>query len=85
MHSLDKFIIATNELIPELLPAGEMLANYIDQSITVECGFRFLKNPLFLAGSLFLKKLERIMALIMIMGLALLIYALAAYSGENDR
>jgi transposase len=76
-RSLGKFIIATNELDPECLPAGEMLANYTDQGITVERGFRFLKDPLFFADSLFLKKPERIMALIMIMGLALLIYALA--------
>jgi transposase len=43
----------------------------------VERGFRFLKDPLFFAHSLFLKKPTRIMALVMIMGLALLIYALA--------
>ena len=58
MRSLGKFIIATNELDPERLPAGEMLANYTDQGITVERGFRFLKDPLFFADSLFLKKLE---------------------------
>jgi transposase len=76
-RTLGKFIIATNELAPKHLPAGEMLANYTDQGVTVERGFRFLKDPLFFADSLFLKKPERIMALIMIMGLALLIYALA--------
>lgn len=76
-RSLGKFIIATNELDPERLSAGEMLSNYTDQGITVERGFRFLKDPLFFAHSLFLKKPERIMALIMIMGLALLVYALA--------
>jgi transposase len=54
-----------------------MLSNYTDQGVTVERGFRFLKDPLFFAHSLFLKKPERIMALIMIMGLALLVYALA--------
>ena len=54
-----------------------MLSNYTDQGISVERGFRFLKDPLFFAHSLFLKKPERIMALMMIMGLALLIYALA--------
>jgi transposase len=76
-RSLGKFIIATNELDPERLPASKMLTNYTDQGVTVERGFRFLKDPLFFADSLFLKKPERIMALIMIMGLALLIYALA--------
>ena len=54
-----------------------MLENYTDQGVSVERGFRFLKDPLFFADSLFLKKPERIMALMMIMGLALLIYALA--------
>jgi transposase len=76
-RSLGKFIIATNELDPQRMPPGEMLANYTDQGVTVERGFRFLKDPLFFAHSLFLKKPERIMALIMIMGLALLVYALA--------
>ena len=77
LRRLGKFIIATNELDPQRLPPGEMLASYTDQGVTVERGFRFLKDPLFFAHSLFLKKPERIMALIMIMGLALLVYALA--------
>jgi transposase len=76
-RSLGKFIIATNELDPQKLSATQMLENYTDQGISVERGFRFLKDPLFFADSLFLKKPERIMALMMIMGLALLIYALA--------
>lgn len=76
-RNLGKFIIATNELDSQELPAIQMLENYTDQGVSVERGFRFLKDPLFFADSLFLKKPERIMALIMIMGLALLIYALA--------
>lgn len=76
-QNLGKFIIATNELAAQQLSAAQMLANYTDQGISVERGFRFLKDPLFFAHSLFLKKPERIMALMMIMGLALLIYALA--------
>ena len=54
-----------------------MLENYKDQGVSVERGFRFLKDPLFFAHSLFLKKPERIMALLMIMGLSLLINTLA--------
>ena len=46
-----------------------MLENYTDQGVSVERGFRFLKDPLFFADSLFLKKPERIMALMMIMGI----------------
>jgi transposase len=76
-QNLGKFIIATNELAGQQLSAAQMLANYTDQGTSVERGFRFLKDPLFFAHSLFLKKPERIMALMMIMGLALLIYALA--------
>ena len=38
-------------------------------------GIRFLKDPLFLASSLFLKSPKRIMALMMVMTLCLLVYA----------
>lgn len=76
-HSLGRFIIATNDLDANRLPAQSMLENYKDQGISVERGFRFLKDPLFFAHSLFLKKPERLMALLMVMGLSLLIYSLA--------
>lgn len=72
-----KFIIATNQLDTEKVTAQEMLSVYKAQGVTVERGFRFLKDPLFFADSLFLKKPSRIMALLMIMGLSLLVYALA--------
>jgi transposase len=75
-RSLGKFIIATNELDPHNLPPAAMLENYTAQGASVERGFRFLKDPMFFAHSLFLKNPARIMALIMIMGLALLIFAL---------
>jgi transposase len=75
-RSLGKFIIATNELDPQSLPPAAMLENYTAQGVSVERGFRFLKDPMFFAHSLFLKSPARIMALIMIMGLALLIFAL---------
>lgn len=74
---LGRFIIATNDLDAGRLPARAMLENYKDQGVSVERGFRILKDPLFFAHSLFLKKPERLMALLMIMGLALLIYSLA--------
>ncbi len=74
---LGRFIIATNELDTTRLSAVGMLENYTDQGISVERGFWFLKDPMFFANPLFLKKPERIMALLMIMGLALLIYSLA--------
>ena len=76
-RTLGRFILATDVLDPEELSPKEMLLQYKAQAVSVERGFRFLKDPLFFADSLFLKNPERIMALTMIMVLALLIYALA--------
>ncbi len=56
-----------------------MLTTYKSKSASVERGFRFLKDLMFFADSLFLKKLSRIMALLMVMGLSLLVYALAEH------
>ena len=74
---LGRFIVATNILDEALLPDRSLLNCYKDQCSAVERGFRFLKDPMFFADSLFLKSPARIMAMIMVMGLALLIYALA--------
>ena len=68
------FILATNELDTAQLPPQEVLAGYKGQG-HVERGFRFLKDPQFLASSLYLKKPERIMALLMVMTVCLLVYA----------
>jgi transposase len=75
--TLGKFILATNEMDAQALPAKEMLSHYKEQGVSVERGFRFLKDPLFFAHSLFLKSPACIMALIMVMDLSLLIFALA--------
>ena len=77
--SKGKFILATNELNNSIFNSNNILSNYKGQGVSVESGFRFLKDPMFFAHSLFLKKPERIMALIMIMVLSLLIYALAEH------
>src|SRR5262249_1799370 len=45
----------------------------------VERGFAFLKDPLLLASSVFLKKPERIMALSLVMVLCRLVYRLAEH------
>jgi transposase len=45
----------------------------------MERGFRFLKDPQFLASSLYLKKPERIMALLMVMTVCSLVYAALEY------
>jgi transposase len=74
-----KYIVASNELDESKLGLLEMLALYKSQTSSVERGFRFLKDPLFFADSLFLKKPARIMALLMVMGLSLLVYALAEH------
>ena len=71
-----KFIVATNELDSEKLGDEEALKSYKEQQ-HAERGFRFLKDPLFFAHSLFLKKESRIVAMVMIMGLALMVYAIA--------
>lgn len=76
---LGRFILATNELDRNRLPDVKVLRSYKAQGTTVERGFRFLKDPLFFADSLFLKSPGRIMAMIMIMALCLLIYALAEW------
>lgn len=76
---LGKYIIATNVMDEQVLPPEELLSLYKEQNCSVERGFRFLKDPMFFAHSLFLKKPSRIMALLMVMGLSLLIYALAEH------
>jgi transposase len=72
------FILATNELDDRRLPPQELLDGYKGQK-HVEHGFRFLKDPRFLAASLYLKKPERIMALLMVMTVCLLVYAALEY------
>ena len=59
---------------PELT-ADEILSNYKDQQYS-EAGFRFCKDPMFFADSVFVKNPERIEALSLIMGLCLLVYSL---------
>ena len=75
--SLGRFVLATNEPDPLRLSPEMMLSEYKAQAVSVERGFRFLKDPLFFADSLFLKNPSRIMALMMIMVLSLLVYSLA--------
>ena len=72
------FVLATNELDAQALSAQEVLSAYKAQSVS-ERGFRFLKSPEFLASSLYLKKPERIMALLMVMTVCLLVYAALEY------
>lgn len=73
------YVIASNELDKDRVPASELLVLYKSQTTTVERGFRFLKDPLFFASAMYLKKPSRIMALLMIMTLSLLLYAATEY------
>jgi transposase len=72
------FILATNELDEAHLPVPAVLDGYKGQA-HAERGFRFLKDPQFLASSLYLKKPERVMALLMVMTVCLLVYAALEY------
>ena len=72
------FIVGTNVLDPALLSDQAVVTTYKEQG-GVERGFRFLKDPLFLASSVFVKKPERIIALSLIMVLCLLVYRLAEF------
>jgi transposase len=62
----------------QALPDDELLSAYKDQQ-KVERGFRFLKDPLFMASTLYLKSPKRIMALMMVMTLCLRVYAALEY------
>jgi transposase len=68
------FILATNQMNCNELSEQGIIDTYKDQQ-KVERGFRFLKDPLFHASTLFLKSAKRIMALMMIMTLCLLVYS----------
>jgi transposase len=72
------WIIGTNILEATELSDHALTTTYKEQG-GVERGFRFLKDPLFLASSVFVKKPERIMALSLIMVLCLLVYRLAEF------
>jgi transposase len=72
------FILATNVLDEQKLSNAQVYLTYKDQG-GAERGFRFLKDPLFLASSVFVKKPERVMALSFIMVLCLLVYRLAEH------
>ncbi|QDZ41056.1 IS1634 family transposase [Euhalothece natronophila Z-M001] len=70
-----RFLLATNVLDEAELSPNQMLIEYKEQQST-ERGFRFLKDPMFLADSIFIKSPERIQAMVLILGLCLLIYNL---------
>lgn len=67
-------MIATNELDIIELTDIKLFNAYKGQA-KAERGFRFLKDPQFIASSLFVKKTQRVEALLFIMTLCLILYA----------
>jgi transposase len=81
-----RYLLATNDGLEVMdsegeqgLSAEELLREYKDQS-HVERGFKFLKDPLFFASSVFVKSPRRVAAIAMVMGLCVLVYALGERS-----
>ena len=77
------FILTTNDLDEETFSKKEILSTYKSQQ-SVERGFRFLKSPEFFTSAFFVKKPERIEALLMIMTLSLLVYSAIEYKIRQE-
>ena len=70
------YVLGTNANVNELT-SKDVILRYKDQNKSIEnIGFRFLKDPVFFASSLFVKLPERIESLLFIMTLSLLVYSL---------
>jgi transposase len=78
-----RFILATNILNQTELVSSEILVAYKKQQ-SCERGFRFLKDPLFFADSLFVKSSKRIETMMMLMGLSLLVYTIGQREIRNN-
>jgi len=78
LERASRFIVATNDTTGERLSDVGVLQAYKGQS-RVERGFRFLKDPMFLASTLFLKKARRMMAVLVVMTLCVLVDAAVEY------
>lgn len=78
IQTLGRFILATNVLDKAKLDNESMLMDYKSQG-EIERGFRFIKNDTFGLDEVYLKKPERIGALMAIMTLCLLVYGLTQY------
>jgi transposase len=77
-YTKGKFIVASNDLDTKALDDVALFSAYKGQS-KVERGFRFLKDPQFMAATMFVKKPERVEALLFIMTLCLTVYAALEY------
>jgi hypothetical protein len=70
-----RFVVATHDTEGAVLHDEQGLEAYRKDQQKVERGFRFLKDPLFMASTRFLKSPRRVMALMAIMTLCLMVYA----------
>ena len=77
-ETLGRFVLATNVQDKGKISNESMLLEYKDQS-EIERGFRFIKNDTFGLDEVYLKKPERIGALMAVMTLCLLVYGLTQY------
>jgi transposase len=77
-----RFILATNLVDENQLEPEEILKNYKNQQ-SCERGFRFLKDSLFFANSLFVENPERIETMLFLMSLCLLVYNLGQRELRN--
>ena len=77
-NKLGRFIFATNDLDNPDMNEAKMLSSYKEQQ-GEERGFRFIKEPLFHLSGVFLKKPERLDALMMVMTLCLMVYNAGQY------
>lgn len=78
-----RFILATNLVDDEKLTPEEILRVYKNQQ-SCERGFRFMKDPLFFADSLFLENPKRIETMLFLMSLGLLVYNLGQRQLRNS-
>ena len=74
-NRVGRFVLATNHFT---MPPKEVLDNYKSQQ-GVERGFRLIKDPVFHLDNMFLKRPERINALMMVMTFSLMVYNLGQY------
>lgn len=77
-NRLGRFILGTNDLDEKRLPSSELLVEYKGQQYNKR-GFQFIKDKTFCVSSVFLKKPQRIDALMMVMTLCLMVYNLGQY------
>jgi len=72
------FVLATNQAVETVKQEAKLLQVYKQQQ-SVERGFRFIKDPNIVASSFFVKKPERVAALLFVMAICLLVYSALEY------